>query len=119
MSNTNATTGPLPRAEQALRALERSEHALHVLERSEHSAELLSEYYAGSKFEPSIAIVIDMIRLAISLVEAIQFNTRIDIKSLAATAVKLVQRFGKFTPYRQQTALLLIVQLIALGAEEK
>ena len=109
MSNTHTTTSPLPRAEQALL----------VLNRSLHSAELLSEYYAGSKFKPSIVIVTDLIRLAISLVETIPPDKRIDIKSLTATAVALAQRFGKLTPYKQQTVILIIVQLIALWAEEK
>ena len=58
MSNTNTTTSPLPRAEQALL----------VLKRSLRSAELLSEYYTGSKFKLSIIFLIDLIKLAISLV---------------------------------------------------
>ena len=104
MSNTNATTGSLPWAEQALL----------ILKRTLHNAELLSEYYNGSKFKSSIVVVIDLIKLVVSLIQAIQTDLTVDIKSLTATATKLVHRFEKLTPYKQQMVISMIIQLLKL-----
>ena len=108
MSDAHTTTSPLPRAEQALL----------VLKRFLRSAELLSEYYTGSKFKSSIVFLIDLIKLAISLIQTIQTDPVAEIKSLTATSTELGHRFGKLTPFKQQTVMEMIIQLLKLWATE-